>query len=253
MPRIHEPEYHELAKFYDLMNEKYVPYEKHFGFIEGAFEKYHKKVHSILDLACGTGIHSLYFARKGYKVVGIDLSSDMLNIARQKARTEGLEIEFLEGDIMDLHFNKEFDAAICVNQSVMSCISHSDICDFLNGVKNALKESGIFIVDFLSEYHTGESTTKETFDSDGLKIECIRESKYDEIRQIGIDKTTYFVTDDGVTSRFEGYGEGRVFYPQEMLFYLKSMGDFKMLGLHKCWSLNEEPKGRYLVVVAEET
>ena len=61
-PLIHMPEYHELAKYYDLMNRKYVPYQKHFTFVEGVFEKYQKKVSRILDLACGTGIHSVHFA-----------------------------------------------------------------------------------------------------------------------------------------------------------------------------------------------
>ena len=253
MPRIREPEYYELAEYYDLMNMKYVPYEKHFSFIEGAFGRYGKTVHSILDLACGTGIHSIHFSRKGYKVIGIDLSSEMLRLARKKARAEGLNIDFIEGDMMDLRFDSEFDAAICVNQSVMACVSHSDIRSFIVGVKNALKKGGIFVVDFLSEYRIGESTSKEWVDSEGVKIECIREESYDEIRQVMIDKTTYFVTVDGVTRRFEGYGEGRVFYPQEMLCYLKSMGNFKVLGLHECWSLEKKPAGPYLVAVAEKT
>jgi len=253
MTKIHEPEYYELAKYYDLINEKYVPYEKQFSFIEGAFRKYQKKVHSILDLACGTGIHSLYFARKGYRVVGIDLSSEMLSIARQKARIERVEIDFLEGDIRDLHFNREFDAAICVNQSVMSCVTYTDISNFFIGVKNALKDAGIFVVDFLSEYRIGEYTSKESVDSGDVKIECIREERYDPMRQVMIDRTTYFVSESGVIKRFEGYGEGRVFYPQEMLFYLKSMGNFKTLGLHECWSLEQKPIGPYLVAVAERT
>ena len=252
MPMIHELEYYELADYYDLMHRKYVPYEKHFSFIEGAFRKYGKTVHSILDLACGTGIHSTYFSRKGYRVTGIDLSTEMLRIARSKARAEGLNIDFIEGDIMDLRFNEEFDAAICVNQSVMACVSHSDIRGFILGVKNALKNGGIFIVDFLSEYRVGEFTNKESVDSEGVKIECIREESYDEIRQVMIDKTTYFVTVDEVTRRYEGYGEGRVFYPQEILYYLESMGNFKILGLHECWSLERKPAGPYLAVVVEK-
>lgn len=165
MPEIHDPEYYELAKYYDLIMSKHVPYKKHFAFLEEAFEKYQKKVQRILDLACGTGIHSLCFAKNGYNVVGVDVSSEMLDIARQKAKEEGLQAEFLKNDIRDLHFNKEFDAALCINQSVMCCMTHSNINNLITGVKSALKEGGIFIVDFLSIYHAERSIGKEWVES----------------------------------------------------------------------------------------
>ena len=246
-----EPEYHELSKYYDLINQKYVPYEKHFTFIEGALGKYGKKPHRILDLACGTGTHSVYFARNGYEVVGVDLSHDMLEIAREKARSAVVQIKFLQGDMRDLHFDKEFDCSLCINQSAMYCLTYSDISALLVGVKNSLKEGGVFIMDFLSKYDEGEFTGKEWVESEGVRVECIREETYDKANQILTDKTTYFVTEDNLTRRFEGYSQTRIFYPQEMLSYLKGIGGFKILGLHECWSLEEEPVGPYFAVVAE--
>jgi len=50
VPKAYEPEFHELAKYYDLIKERYVPYDKHFAFIESAFEEYRKKVHTLLSL-----------------------------------------------------------------------------------------------------------------------------------------------------------------------------------------------------------
>ena len=251
MPKIHEPEYYELAKYYDMISQKYVPYKKHFKFIEGALEKYGKKVKRILDLACGTGTHSVYLARKGYDVVGIDISREMLNIAREKARAAGVRAEFLEGDIRDMHFNNEFDAAICINQSVMYCITRSDIRNFIVGARDSLKRGGILIVDFLSIYDKVASAGKEWVDSEGVRIECIREETYNRVSQILTDKLTYFVTEGEMIQRFEGYEQSRVFYPQEFLFYLESIGNFRILGMHECWSLEEEPIGPYLAVVAE--
>ena len=52
MPELHEPEYHELAKYYDLINEKHVPYDQHFAFIEGAFGK-HQKTASVFNTQSG--------------------------------------------------------------------------------------------------------------------------------------------------------------------------------------------------------
>ena len=53
-------------------------------------------------------------------------------------------------------------------------------------------------------------------------------------------------------TRFEGYEEWRIFYPQEMLTYLRLLGGFNVLGLHRCWDLDGDPAGPNFVVVAEK-
>ncbi len=63
----------------------------------------------VLDVGCGTGNFSIKLAKLGCKVVGIDISDEMLTIARKKAK--GLDIEFYNMDIYDLDFDdNEFDA-----------------------------------------------------------------------------------------------------------------------------------------------
>lgn len=59
---------------------------------------------TLLDAGCGTGNFSIKLARRGCQVMGIDISPDMLSIARHKAEQEHLPIEFLEMDLYDLHF-----------------------------------------------------------------------------------------------------------------------------------------------------
>ncbi|MGB9792759.1 MAG: class I SAM-dependent methyltransferase [Thermacetogeniaceae bacterium] len=69
----------------------------------------------ILDVGCGTGNFSLELARLGAKVTGIDISEEMLGVARRKAEAEGLEIKFLKGDVMCLPFADEsFDKVVSV-------------------------------------------------------------------------------------------------------------------------------------------
>lgn len=66
----------------------------------------------ILDIGCGTGNFSIKLAEKGCKVVGIDISDEMLSRARAKAEKLGLDIEFYNMDVYDLDFeDQEFDAA----------------------------------------------------------------------------------------------------------------------------------------------
>jgi 2-polyprenyl-3-methyl-5-hydroxy-6-metoxy-1,4-benzoquinol methylase len=66
----------------------------------------------VLDVACGHGRHSLELARRGYAVVGVDLSEPSLSIARQDAASRGLDVRFVRSDMRDMTFLEEFDAAI---------------------------------------------------------------------------------------------------------------------------------------------
>src|SRR3954454_15571959 len=59
----------------------------------------------VLDLACGSGRHSLELKRQGFEVVGADISPELLEIARRDAAKEGLEVEFVEADLRELAFD----------------------------------------------------------------------------------------------------------------------------------------------------
>jgi len=66
----------------------------------------------VLDVGCGTGNFSIKLAQQGCKVIGIDISDEMLDIARQKAKESGLDIEFYNMDVYKLGFEDgQFDAA----------------------------------------------------------------------------------------------------------------------------------------------
>jgi SAM-dependent methyltransferase len=66
----------------------------------------------ILDLACGFGRHALEFARRGYSVVGVDVTPAYIADARSTAQHEHLAVEFLEADVRTLTFEEEFDIVL---------------------------------------------------------------------------------------------------------------------------------------------
>jgi SAM-dependent methyltransferase len=67
----------------------------------------------VLDVACGTGNLAIPAARKGAKVTGVDIATNLLSQARHRAAAEGLKITFEEGDAEDLPFpNSEFDVVM---------------------------------------------------------------------------------------------------------------------------------------------
>ncbi len=66
----------------------------------------------ILDIACGTGRHAIELGKRGYHVVGFDLSEGQLRVAREKAAAAGVSVEFQQRDATLPHFHEEFDAAL---------------------------------------------------------------------------------------------------------------------------------------------
>jgi SAM-dependent methyltransferase len=90
----------------------------------------------LLDVGCGTGTHTAVFAEHGWRVVGVDLSADQLQLARARG------VDVLQADAADLPFeSEEFDA-------VVSVWTHTDVEDFpllLREVVRVLRPGGPFV------------------------------------------------------------------------------------------------------------
>lgn len=73
----------------------------------------------VLDLACGSGRHSLELKRQGFDAVGADISPELLEIARRDAEKEGLDVAFVEADLRELDFDAEFDIVLSLNDGAI--------------------------------------------------------------------------------------------------------------------------------------
>ena len=91
--------YHILANVYDRLQD--IDYEKFADYYEAVFEKFGIKPELVLDLGCGTGNITLPMAKRGYDMIGVDLSQEMLGIATEKAKAKNKEILFLNQDMTE--------------------------------------------------------------------------------------------------------------------------------------------------------
>ncbi|HEX2097137.1 MAG TPA: class I SAM-dependent methyltransferase [Solirubrobacterales bacterium] len=73
----------------------------------------------ILDLACGIGRHSIELAKRGFDVVGIDISEELLEIARREAEALSLDVEFQQADLRELALEDEFDIVLSLNDGAV--------------------------------------------------------------------------------------------------------------------------------------
>lgn len=110
-PKI-RPLYTELAWAYDRIIQK--PTERWALFIASQLsENGVQPPERILDAGCGTGEYVLALARCGYQVTGIDISQEMVDVARAKVGGANLAVEILVGDFLTCRFEKPFGAVLC--------------------------------------------------------------------------------------------------------------------------------------------
>ncbi len=100
----------------------------------------------ILDIGCGTGRHSIELAKRGYKVVGIDLSESSLKRAKEKALEQNLTIDFQKDDARNLSFFNEFDLIIMICEGAFPLMETDEMnFQILQNAANALKSNGKLI------------------------------------------------------------------------------------------------------------
>lgn len=99
----------------------------------------------VLDLGTGTGTSALFAAKGGAEVTGVELSRSAISIAEKNAKTLGVAVQFLEGDVLDIDFKKKFD--LVVDSTILHCIvGSSDRRKFFDTVKRHMKKDSLFFV-----------------------------------------------------------------------------------------------------------
>lgn len=126
---------------------------------------YNKKT-KILDIGCGTGRHSIELARRGYTVVGIDLSESLLQRAREKASGQNLPIVFQKQDARNLPFFHEFDLAIMLCEGAFPLMETDEMnFQILQNAAKSLKPNGKLIFTTLNGLFPLFHSVKEFLDS----------------------------------------------------------------------------------------
>jgi SAM-dependent methyltransferase len=105
----------------------------------------------VLDLCCGTGRHTLEFARKGHYVTGVDRTKIYLEKARNQARREKLSIDFIQADMRAYSNNDTFDLAIMMFTSFGYFTEPEENKQVLRNVHASLKTKGVLIMELMGK------------------------------------------------------------------------------------------------------
>jgi len=177
--------YHGLhARYYDeFYSEK--PYMDEARFVDAQLvAKVGQRRGDLLDVACGTGRHALEFAALGWMVTGIDISPELIALAR--ARDTG--VEFQEGDMAAFELGRRFQAITCLFDSIGYAQTNEAIIASLQRIASHLTPGGVVAVEFLHAatalLHNHPVRLKRRKTDDGGRILRISETSIDARRSV---------------------------------------------------------------------
>lgn len=143
--------FEEYARYYDLLYRD-KDYASEAQFVHQLIQKHAPGARSILELGCGSGAHAQCLAKLGYRIHGVDVSTEMLESA-EKRRTgmdqeQSSRITFSQGNIHDISLGQNFDAVIALFHVMSYQTSNSDLKDTFATAKHHLDKAGVFIFDY---------------------------------------------------------------------------------------------------------
>ena len=177
----------------------------------------------ILDIGCGTGRHALELARRGYNIVGIDLSASLLKKAKAKATAAGLHVVFRRCDARELPFTAEFDLAIMLCEGAFP-LMETDAMNFqiLAGAAKALRPRGKLIFTTLNGLFPLFHSLDEFFDGSKKEGNAEYANHHFDLMTFRDHNVTTVVDDQG--NRKELSCNERYYVPCEITWLLTSLG-----------------------------
>lgn len=222
--------YRDLALVYDQMMSE-VDYQQWVDYLEEIWHHHRTTVERVLDLACGTGTVSLLLTERGYQVVGVDQSAEMLAMAEQKAQDAGQDIYWCQGDMRELDLDETFDCVVCLHDSLNYMLIADDLRKVFAGIAQHLRPGGLLIFDvntIAALEAIGENTLFMETESSSI---IWRNSYHPEHRIWEVDLTLFIKQPNGLYSRSKEIHRERGYHEQELVNLLTTC-DFDLLAVY---------------------
>ncbi len=215
--------YNNFAYEYDrLMND--IDYIKWADYVESIFSSYSTVPSMVLDLGCGTGSFCIEMAKRGYDMIGVDSSSDMLCCAKEKALKAGYDILFLNQDMSSFELYGTVDVIVCLVDSLNYLTAKQDVKKMFKLVSNYLNPDGLFIFDVNTEYKLSKVLGNNVFYDVRDDVSYIWQSTYDSRKKLCTYDVTFFVQQDELYRRYDEIHTERAYKTDELSDLLVSAG-----------------------------
>ncbi len=204
------------AEFYDLVHGAFAAPET-LAFYEDKIARYGSPV---LELACGSGAYLVPLAEKGVSVVGVDISDEMMKLAKAKAAARNVSIDVRKGDMRNFELKRKFPLILLLGNSFQHLLTHSDIEKCFSAVKKRLTPDGRFIIEVFNPSlqiltrKPDESVFDSEYETPSGKTVLTGKVNYDAATQINHIAWNYHNRTTNQTQEFAF--TMRQFFPQEL-------------------------------------
>lgn len=241
--------YEHLAPLYDeLMRD--ADYTRRADFLETLMRRARREVHTVLDLACGTGTMTCLLTQRGYELISVDDSEDMLMEAREKAQgIGGIPPLFLHQSMPRLDLNDTVDAAICCLDSLNYLTSARDVRRTFERLRLFLSPGGVLVFD-VHGLAKLKAMDAQVYLDEGENLYCVWRT---EFRRGLLDYCVDLFTRraDGVWERETEYHRQRYYSVQELTTWLEAAGftDVRSYGDCKLRAPREDEERIYVSAI----
>lgn len=228
-----EKQYGALAGFYDALNADF-DYDAYVAYLDAQIKK-HQRCNSslLLDLACGTGKMTFLLRDRGYDMTGIDISEDMLSVARDISCENGIEdILWLCQSMQDFELYGTVDACVCCLDSLNYLTNLADLKKCFSLVHNYLIPDGVFVFDINTPYRFKNVYGQNAYILESEGALCAWQNDFNE--KSGICRfylSVFEENEDGTYSRFDEVQREKCYSMTQILNALKACG-FEVLEIH---------------------
>lgn len=216
--------YTTLARVYHEMYQHVFDYDKEFSFYDSILKKNNCK--KMLEVGCGSGMLARRFLKNGYDYIGLDSSNEMLDIARAEVKS----VSFIQCDMRNLSFDKQFESVLITGRSIAYIIDNLDIIITLSGIHNSLKDNGLLVFDAFEANGIFDNFNdfEQNIEHNNKKIRRISKLKKNLKTGWTYDwYAKYIIESDGIVTEFDDLTTLRAFTKDEIQLFLK-LADFRV-------------------------
>jgi SAM-dependent methyltransferase len=233
----------QYAPWYDLLYED-KDYVSETSFVEAQLLAHGARPGSLLDLGCGTGVHAVEFARRGWAVTGVDISADMVQHAEARLAGVTQKLQFRCGDVCAAGPERNFDAVVALFHVASYQINRAHLEAMLANAHAALKSGGILLFDYWyggAVLAQGVETRVKVVRRAPLRVTRIAQSDHDEADATVRVNYTLFCEDttSSTIKRVDEVHHLRYWFPFEIEASLRETG-FDPIGQY-AWLSDQPP------------
>lgn len=230
-----------FAEVYDMFMDN-IPYEEWCGYLTGLLEEQGIKDGLVLDLGCGTGTLTRMLSQKGYDMIGVDMSEEMLEIAMEHQRENPDGILYLLQDMREFELYGTVKAIVSICDSMNYLTDYEDLVQVLKLANNYLDPGGVFIFDLNTEYKYREILGEQTIAENRDEGSFIWENYFDEEEGINeYDLTLFIREEDGRFCKYEETHYQKA-YSLEMVKQAVSEAGMEFIALYDAFTKNPPSK-----------